>query len=391
MKKALSILLCAAMLTSLLCSCAFAANGSLNNFTIKNTYTDGMFTDVSDADWFKGDVAAAYGYDLMIGQSDTLFGSKANITLGEVIALASKLHMTYYGITMDMSSGSVWYKPYVTYAINNDIIEANDYSNYTLDATREQMAKIIYKSMPNEALPAINNIKTGDIPDVSSGSVSNYLYVLYNAGIISGRNAAGRFYPAEKITRCEVAAIAARMANKSQRVTFTIDPTKDFIDSNENLGNAEGSGNVASEATLLTSVNNARTLLVSASKNARNAYSYIYAALVVANVDPTTAAAKLLKQTVDEVSSAATMCKESALFCKDNASYSAAYTPLFKAYDLGASYPEAVALVTNDLTNPKSGSTPKDKSAHWQTVMQMLDLMLDNINTAYNTISSVQK
>lgn len=389
MKKTVSLILCAALLASLLCSCAFAAGGTLNNFTVKNTYTEGMFTDVAAGDWYADDVAAAYGYDLMIGQSNTLFGSTANITVGEVVALASKIHMTYYGITMDMSSGSVWYKPYVTYAVNNNIIEADDYSDYTLPATREQMAKIIYKAMPNEALPAINSIKAGDIPDVSTGAVNNYLYVLYNAGIVSGRNAGGRFYPNEKITRCEVAAIAARMADKTLRVTFTIDPSKDFIDSNENLGNTEGSGNVANEATLLSSVNNARTLLVAANKSAQQAYAYRL--LPIGKLDPSIVAAETLTGTLEPVASAATMCKEAALFCKNNALYSAAYTPLYKAYDVGANYASAVALVVTDLTNSKAGSTPKEKAEHWQLALNLINLMLDNTTTAYNTIAGVQK
>ena len=42
---------------------------------------------------------------------------------------------------MVFTPGSVWYQVYVNYAINNDIIGATDFNNYTDAATRAQMAQ----------------------------------------------------------------------------------------------------------------------------------------------------------------------------------------------------------------------------------------------------------
>lgn len=387
MKKVTALLLCIAMLASLCCTSVFAASGSMSNFVITQTYTDGMFTDVNAEDWFAADVAAAYGYNLMIGQSADLFGSSANITIGEVIALASKIHYTYYGMTLNLSGSNPWYKSYVTYAINNNIIEKTDYADYTLDATREQMAKIIYKALPNEALPSINDIKTGEIPDVSSGAVSNYLYTLYRAGIISGRNEAGRFYPNEKIMRCECAAIAARMADKSLRVTFKLDATKDFIETNPNLGPAEGSGNIATEENLLTTVNDLRQTMYFASRAVDQAYALHNFPI---GDNPQAVTLKLLEDSVEYCKAGATKAKEAALFCKDHEHYAAAYTPLLNTYNVGASFSDAVSVVVADILDVRS-STPKQKAEHWRQVREMAELMQDNATKAYNYISGVQR
>ena len=45
---------------------------------------------------------------------------------------------------------------------------------------------------------------------------------LYNAGILTGSDAAGSFKPTSTIQRSEVATIVTRMADKSLRKTFTL-------------------------------------------------------------------------------------------------------------------------------------------------------------------------
>lgn len=387
MKKKIALILCIAMLASACCIPASAAAGSMDNFVITNPYTDGTFTDVHPDDWFAEGVGYSYGYTLMIGQTETTFGPLANITIGEVVALASRMHYIYYGMNMDLSGGNPWYKPYVNYAVNNDIIEKTDYPDYTLDATREQMAKIIYKALPSEALPVINDIKAGEIPDVGSGAASDYIYALYRAGVISGRNGAGRFYPRESIMRGECASIVARMVNTSLRKTFVLDASKDVISANPNLGPVDGSGNIATVENLTTMVNDCRQAMFAGAKAAEQAYTYYHFPLLG---DPRAVVLKLLQESVNCCEAGATKAKEAALFCKDNDAYSAAYAPLYNVYNLGSSYDDCVAVVVADILGHLK-STGKEKTAHWSQVLQMADLMQENATKAYNIITSAQK
>lgn len=75
--------------------------------------------------------------------------------------------------------------------------------------------------MPASALPAINTVADGDIPDVAAnGLYKDEIYLLYNAGILTGSDNYGSFEPRKYILRSEVAAIVTRMADTSMRKTI---------------------------------------------------------------------------------------------------------------------------------------------------------------------------
>ena len=100
------------------------------------------------------------------------------------------------------------------------------YSRYDAVATRAQFASILAASLDRSALSAINSIASGAIPDVpASASYAGSVYLLYNAGVLTGRDAQGSFSPQAAIQRCEAAAIVARMAVPTLRQTFTLAPS----------------------------------------------------------------------------------------------------------------------------------------------------------------------
>jgi S1-C subfamily serine protease len=219
-KRIISLILVVLLVALCLPTTAFAAS-SLSNFVKINTYKAGQFTDVQNQ-WFAPYVQAAYEYGLINGSSKSTFSPGNNLTLAEAIKLAACLHSIYNTGAVSIASGTPWYQPYVNYALQNGIIK-EAYNDYTVPATRADFAAIFANALPDEALSAINTINNNAIPDVKIGySYGPAVYKLYRAGILTGSDSTGIFYPNSSITRDAVAAIATRMANAAYRQPLTL-------------------------------------------------------------------------------------------------------------------------------------------------------------------------
>lgn len=202
--------------------CSFAAaapaEGGLSNFKKANAYEAGQFTDVAKQ-WYAGNVQAAYELGLMQGNPDGTFNPTGSIKVIETIVTACRLHSIYHTGKSEFGSGSPWYQPYVDYAVSNGIIAAGEYSSYNAPATRAQFISILAKALPGEALPTINSIAKGSLPDVPAGAAfADAVYLMYNAGILVGNDDYGTFDPDGTINRAQSAAIITRMADTSLRI-----------------------------------------------------------------------------------------------------------------------------------------------------------------------------
>lgn len=192
--------------------------GDIANFTAKNRYSSGLFSDVKSTDWFSENVKTTYELGLMKGTGNGTFSPGNNVTLAEAITLAARIHSIYYTNSDSFASydGGNWYDPYVDYARENNII--NTYYNYSRPATREEFVHILVKALPEEALENI----AGRISFVDSGDITYMAEVrlLSGAGVINGIKEDGQLYfkPLNTITRAEVAAVVGRMVKPSQRV-----------------------------------------------------------------------------------------------------------------------------------------------------------------------------
>ena len=214
-KRIISLVLACIMVLSMIP--AVSAKG-LDNFKPVLSYAD-RFIDVAADQWYASNVSAAYEMGLIKGISDTEFNPDGNITVAEAIALACRLHSIYHDAKQEFEQGDVWYQVYVDYAIENGIISEDDFTNFNATATRVEFAEIFAKALPEEALTAINRIHAGQIPDVAKNAA---VYLLYNAGVLTGSDEDGTFLPNSSIRRSEVAAIVTRMADKSLRIAFSL-------------------------------------------------------------------------------------------------------------------------------------------------------------------------
>ena len=221
MKKCLSLFLALVMILTL-APVALAADPGLDNFQKANDYPAGLFTDVKDDAWYHDSVKSAYEFGLVRGVSENAFNPDGNMTLAEALALADRLHSIYNTGAADFQQGEPWYQVYVDYAAAKGIISSEGYPDYNAKATRAQFAQIFAKALPESALPRINDINEGMIPDVKgSDEYGPDVYMLYNAGILTGSDSAGTFNPSSNIKRSEVSAIVTRMADTTLRKSFT--------------------------------------------------------------------------------------------------------------------------------------------------------------------------
>lgn len=195
-----------------------------SKFPLTKTY-DGRFVDVTSANWFYGDVEKSYRLGLMNGKSDTTFVPEGTVTLAEAITVAARMNAIYNGQTVTQGTGNSWYQPYVDYAVKKAIITSGQFSDYTALATREQVAVMFVRALPSSWYKAQNLFLT--IPDVPSTSSSfAAIQRLYNAGVITGVDAAYNFKPNDNIKRSELSAIINRVALVESRLRVVTEDEK---------------------------------------------------------------------------------------------------------------------------------------------------------------------
>lgn len=190
----------------------------LGKFPKKNEYLAGQFSDVSADNTFASNVQLAYEYGIMNGKSHTFFDTTGQLTIAQSIAMACRIHSTYFGNEIGQPSDDApWYQSYVVYALANSIIDSG-YSAYDVPISRAGFASILYRALPAYELQVKNSIEEQSIPDVDN--TANYapaVYALYKAGVLTGNDSKGTFTPFAKITRGAAAAIVSRMVDPTLR------------------------------------------------------------------------------------------------------------------------------------------------------------------------------
>ena len=97
------------------------------------------------------------------------------------------------------------------------------YQNYNAKITRSEFVSIFYAALPVTEYAVINSVASDAIPDIkTSDSNSTQIYSFYRAGILTGSDTKGTFYPYNNIKRSEVAAIVTRMFEKTARKSIIL-------------------------------------------------------------------------------------------------------------------------------------------------------------------------
>lgn len=215
MKKLASMMIVVALAFSCV-PVSLAAGGSMDNFQRINEYQAGQFVDVKSDDWMADYVKTVYEFGMMGGVDENHFKPNENVTVGQAVALASRLHKTYSGAGNKFEQTSPWYRSYVNYANSNKLIKSS-VLDYDAEITRLEFAEIIVSALPEEELPTINQIANRAIQDVPNNPS---VYRLYRAGVFIGSGSL--FLPDSKLQRGELATIISRMIEKDLRIQFEL-------------------------------------------------------------------------------------------------------------------------------------------------------------------------
>ena len=185
------------------------------------------FTDVSRSSWYYDSVRAAWEKDLIDGVTRTLYKPDDTLTVAQAIKLSAALHqMLNNNGKVTLRNGSpYWYSSYVSYAVDNGIIEKMylDYTPAQMNAPvkRNEFVHIFYGAMSDYR--QINTVADNKIPDViTTDTYASEIYTFYRAGILTGSDKNGTFYPTNDIKRSEVAAILSRMYDRTARKTVSL-------------------------------------------------------------------------------------------------------------------------------------------------------------------------
>lgn len=214
MKKTLSLLLAFCLLLTLAVP-AFAAD-SMDNFQKVKTY-ENNFSDVPADHWAKSSVAACYEYGLMNGADAATFNLAGNLSVAEALVMAAQVHQIYKtgATSVQPSAEGAWYQSFVDYCVEAGIIKADDFSDFNAKATRAQMAGIFAHALPASGFSAIGGFTP---PDVNADiPYRDEILTLYAAGVLSGSDSYGTFYPNNTISRAEAAVILSRIALPASR------------------------------------------------------------------------------------------------------------------------------------------------------------------------------
>ncbi len=238
MKKRLSALLLAAAL--LLSVPAFAAEDSTDNFTRGKTYA-GEFSDLTADMPFYDNVTALYEYGLSVGKEDGTFGLQDVLTVGQAVIFSGRIRSLYR--TGDAEAGAAAYRtegqaacePYLLYLQAEGVLGAELDGAYQAPATRAQMAHVLAGTLPEAALPPVNDalVTQGYAARRYITDVTEYtpyfqdILTLYRTGLSMGSDDTGSFLPDQPITRGAAAAMLTRMVDPALRVILAWDLEED--------------------------------------------------------------------------------------------------------------------------------------------------------------------
>ena len=184
------------------------------------------FRDVSKSSWYYNSVKLAWEKGLISGITATQYKPEGTLSVAQAIKLAATLYQSHTEGSVRLTNGTPhWYASYVQYAVDNNILD-KAYLSYTdkqmnAPIQRREFVHIFFRAADN--LLACNVIADGKIPDISMTSLyADEIYTFYRAGILSGSDSSGSFYPESNIRRSEVAAILVRLFDSSARLKLSL-------------------------------------------------------------------------------------------------------------------------------------------------------------------------
>ena len=179
-------------------------------FTSKTTPA---FTDVPHKEWFYSFVSKVCDAGWMTGSGGGKFNPTGNLSLAEVMVLASRIHSDHTKNDIP-SAGGAWYMSFYSYCQNHGLLNGMNISEKDMNrpATRYEMVAILDRAAHrDQTAGGVNTVKDGFIPDVKENDTyGEVVYRWYRSGIVTG-DSARRFNGNNNITRAEVSVILCQL------------------------------------------------------------------------------------------------------------------------------------------------------------------------------------
>lgn len=178
------------------------------------------FTDIPD-NWSYPYILSCYELGLMSGRGNGLFAPDGTVSAAEAVTVAARVHNLWNGGNGILPESTPWYNSAIEYSVANGLLIQGQFTDYSLPATRAQLAGLLAKALPEWDYTPINEISS--LPDVTEETpYAADILKLYNAGVLTGSDTYGTFLPDTPITRAELAAILCRLVKPETRQRLSL-------------------------------------------------------------------------------------------------------------------------------------------------------------------------
>lgn len=171
------------------------------------------FTDVTEKDWFYPFVTKVCSVGQMTGTGNGKFNPNGNLSLAEVMVLASNMHADHTKNDIPKVSGE-WYMTFYSYCQKQGLLDGLNIGEKDLKrpATRYEMVAILDRAVSKDKTSGgVNNVNNGFIPDVKeSDTYGEVVYRWYRSGIVTG-DSERKFNGSNSIKRSEVSVILCQL------------------------------------------------------------------------------------------------------------------------------------------------------------------------------------
>ena len=182
------------------------------------------FTDVSEKDWFYGDVMFVYENGLMLGTSKTLFSPHGTATRGMMATILWRMEGSPIpkgkNSFTDVEAGK-WYADAITWTAENGIFAGYGKDKFGPDdpITREQLAAIFYRYADYKGydLTVKGNLDKFKDADKITDYAKTAMQWAVGSGLVKGKSG-NLLDPQGTATRAEIAAMLHRFIEKYELV-----------------------------------------------------------------------------------------------------------------------------------------------------------------------------
>ena len=173
------------------------------------------FSDVAAASWYYTGVTYAADNGIANGKGGGIFDPEGTLSIAEAVKLACGIYARKNASDLPVQEGDPWYSVFFNYALELGIITKLP------ENPDEPITRAMFASFINAAageLTVRNKIADDSIRDVPSDSeYAGSIYALYSAGVLTGSDKFGRFFPERTLSRAEACEIIMRVLVPSER------------------------------------------------------------------------------------------------------------------------------------------------------------------------------